>query len=124
MGSTLADCRFLTGRRVRLASAAPNFAAVLRSILLRHPAVELIVRLLNRARGSEVSAQQLAVGALQVDEGLGMNTKRLVAGCGANRCAMAYLAWLATGSARLTSNSIQTRRVPSVRSSTTSARGV
>jgi len=68
MGFTLAGCRSLTG--TRLATSAPHFAAVLRTVLLQHPAVALIVQVLSRDPSRVFSIEELAQKALGVDEGL------------------------------------------------------
>jgi hypothetical protein len=68
MGFTLAGHRHLT--KTRLAESAPNVAALLRTLLLQHPAVELIVEVLTR-EDRTLTAAELASRAMAVDEGLG-----------------------------------------------------
>jgi hypothetical protein len=68
MGFTLGGCRHLT--RSRLVRTAPNLAAALRSLLLQHPAVDLIVQTLLKWQGKPVAVQELAQRALALDEGL------------------------------------------------------
>ena len=68
MGFTLAGSRSLT--RSRLVTSAPHFAAVLRTVLLQHPAVALIVQVLSRDPNMVLRIEELAQRALGADEGL------------------------------------------------------
>jgi hypothetical protein len=68
MGFTLSGCRRLT--RTRLASSAPHFAAALRTILLQHPAVDLIIQALLRFGTETPNICALAQRALAIDEPL------------------------------------------------------
>jgi hypothetical protein len=68
MGFALSECRHLT--KTRLVTSAPSLAAVLRAVLLQHPAVELIVRVLLRDPGRPVTLEALAARAATMDEAL------------------------------------------------------
>ncbi|MBI3965324.1 MAG: hypothetical protein HY329_06785 [Chloroflexi bacterium] len=70
LGFDLATARPLTSRSKRLVRDAPGYAAVLRSILLAQPAVELIVRALLKLGGGPVKIEALAHCATTIDEGL------------------------------------------------------
>jgi hypothetical protein len=69
VGFDLRTDRRLTGHHRRTARDAPHLAAVLRRILLDHPAVDLIVQLLLRL-GSPATVEQLAVQAHMIDPGM------------------------------------------------------
>jgi hypothetical protein len=68
LGFRLSDARHLT--RSRLADHAPGLAALLRTVLLDHPPVDLIVRALATRPDQPIAADQLAARALAVDEGM------------------------------------------------------
>ncbi|MBF2075693.1 MAG: hypothetical protein IGS50_18295 [Synechococcales cyanobacterium C42_A2020_086] len=70
LGFDFSHSRYLTKSRRRLAKDAPGFAAVLRSILLDHPVVDLIIHVLADAGGTPISADKLAEKASLIDEGM------------------------------------------------------
>jgi hypothetical protein len=69
VGFDLRTDRRLTRHHRRTARDAPNLAAVLRRILLDHPAVDLIVQSLRRV-GGPVTIEQLANQAHMIDAGM------------------------------------------------------
>jgi hypothetical protein len=69
VGFDLHTDRQLTGRHRRTVRDAPHLAAVLRRILLDHPAVDLIVQSLLRL-GGPVTVEKLAVQAHMIDTGM------------------------------------------------------
>jgi hypothetical protein len=69
-GFSLRESRKLTSARARSVVDAPPLAALLRSVLLQHPAVDLIVHTLAREPHRPISAHELAVRAMRIDEGL------------------------------------------------------
>src|SRR5262249_4414382 len=66
----LGSSRALT--RSRLADTNPAFAAVLRVILLEHPAVDLIVQALTVLAGGAASIEKVAQRAHLLDEGMAL----------------------------------------------------
>jgi hypothetical protein len=68
LGFRLSDARRLT--RSRLVDHAPGFAALLRTVLLDHPPIDLIVRALAARPDQPIAADQLAARALAMDEGM------------------------------------------------------
>jgi hypothetical protein len=56
--------------KTRLVASTPSLAAELRTILLQHPAVDLIVQALLRHSGERLDMCALATQALAIDEGL------------------------------------------------------
>jgi hypothetical protein len=69
VGFDLRTDRRLTGQHRRMAREEPNLAAVVRRILLDHPAVDLIVQSLLRLDGP-VTVEQLAMQAHMIDAGM------------------------------------------------------
>jgi hypothetical protein len=69
VGFDLRTDRRLTGHHRRTTRDAPNLAAVLRRILLDHPAVDLIFQSLRRV-GGPVTIEQLAKQAHMIDAGM------------------------------------------------------
>jgi hypothetical protein len=69
VGFDLRTDRRLTGQHRRMAREEPNLAAVVRRILLDHPAVDLIVQSLLRL-GGPVTIEQLAMQAHMIDAGM------------------------------------------------------
>jgi len=70
LGFDMVQTRRLTGARYRTAQDAPDLAAVLRSMLLDHPAVDLVTQSLVRLGGGPVSIERLAAQAHLADVGL------------------------------------------------------
>jgi hypothetical protein len=70
LGFDLSESRALT--RARLVDRNPGLAAVLRSILLGHPAVDLIVQALVVVRDGSAPIDQVARRALLIDEGMAL----------------------------------------------------
>ena len=68
LGFRLAECRLLTSNR--LVAHAPGFAALLRSILLDHSAIDLVIDALATAGGGPMSIGELAIEAHRADEGM------------------------------------------------------
>jgi hypothetical protein len=68
VGFDLSRDRHLT--RYRLADHAPGYAAVVRAILLRNPAISFVVRVLHMHGGGPFAADELAAKAHGVDTGM------------------------------------------------------